>query len=92
MVYYRIILIFLNPSEIESISVLKDASASAIYGVRASNGVVIITTKGGSFNSKTTVNYNGYYGVQVPTNVLKMANSEQFVGYINQINEQTRCS
>ena len=80
---------FLNPSEIESVSVLKDASAAAIYGVRASNGVVMITTKGGSFNEKTTITYDGYYGVQVPTNVLKMANSEQFVDYINQINDQT---
>ena len=75
---------FLNPSEIESLSVLKDASASAIYGVRAANGVVLITTKGGRFNSKANITYDGYYGVQVPTNVLKMANTAQFVEYVNQ--------
>jgi len=80
---------FLNPSDIETVSVLKDASASAIYGVRAANGVVLITTKKGSLNSKSKITYTGYYGVQVPQNVLKMANAEQFVNYINQIDQQT---
>ncbi|SHF75678.1 TonB-linked outer membrane protein, SusC/RagA family [Mariniphaga anaerophila] len=75
---------FLNPSDIETLSVLKDASASAIYGVRAANGVVLITTKKGSLNSKSTITYEGYYGIQVPQNVLQMANSEQFVNYITQ--------
>lgn len=75
---------FVNPSEIETITILKDASASAIYGVRAANGVVIITTKGGEFNTKPTITYDGYYGVQVATNVLKMANAAQFVEYVNQ--------
>jgi len=75
---------FLNPSDIATLSVLKDASASAIYGVRAANGVVLITTKKGSLNSKTTITYEGYYGVQVPQNVMQMANAEQFVNYINQ--------
>ncbi|MFO7852308.1 MAG: SusC/RagA family TonB-linked outer membrane protein [Bacteroidota bacterium] len=75
---------FLNPSDIETLSILKDASAAAIYGVRAANGVVMITTKKGSLNTKSTVSYESYYGVQVPQNVLKMANSEQFVNYVNQ--------
>jgi TonB-linked SusC/RagA family outer membrane protein len=69
---------FLNPSDIASISVLKDASASAIYGVRAANGVVLIETKSGGYNKKTEISYDGYYGTQVAQNVLKMANSEQF--------------
>jgi len=69
---------FLNPSDIASISVLKDASAAAIYGVRAANGVVLIETKGGSYNQKTEISYDGYYGTQVAQNVLKMANAEQF--------------
>lgn len=72
---------FLNPSDIETLSVLKDASAASIYGVRAANGVVLITTKSGSYNQKTEVSYNGYYGVQVAQNVLKMANSEQYAKY-----------
>jgi TonB-linked SusC/RagA family outer membrane protein len=75
---------FLNPADIETLSVLKDASASAIYGVRAANGVVLITTKKGSLNKKTTITYDGYYGIQVPQNVMQMANAEQFVNYVNQ--------
>ncbi len=69
---------FLNPSDIASISVLKDASAAAIYGVRAANGVVLIETRSGGYNKKTDISYDGYYGMQVAQNVLKMANAEQF--------------
>lgn len=69
---------FLNPADIASISVLKDASAAAIYGVRAANGVVLIETKSGMLNQKSEVTYDGYYGYQVAQNVLKMANAEQF--------------
>jgi TonB-linked SusC/RagA family outer membrane protein len=72
---------FLNSSEIESVSILKDASASAIYGVRAANGVVLITTKGGRFNKKAEITFSTYYGMQTAQNVLKMANSEQFVTF-----------
>jgi TonB-dependent starch-binding outer membrane protein SusC len=72
---------FLNPGDIETMSILKDASAASIYGVRAANGVVLITTKGGSYNQKAQVTYNGYYGVQAPQNVLKMANAEQYSAY-----------
>lgn len=69
---------FLNTSDIASISVLKDASAAAIYGVRAANGVVLIETKTGKYNQKAQISYDGYYGVQVAQNVMKMANAEQF--------------
>ena len=69
---------FLDSKDIKSINVLKDASSAAIYGVRAANGVVIIETKGGRRNKKTTIEYDGYTGVQVAQNVLKMANTEQF--------------
>jgi TonB-dependent starch-binding outer membrane protein SusC len=75
---------FLNPSEIASVSVLKDASASAIYGVRAANGVVLIETRSGGYNKKTEITYSGYYGVQHAQNVLKMANAEQFVTMANE--------
>ncbi|WP_372949174.1 TonB-dependent receptor plug domain-containing protein [Mariniphaga sp.] len=71
---------FLNPSDIETLSVLKDASASAIYGVRAANGVVLITTKDGSLNTESVITYEGYIGMQVPQNMLQMANAQQFVG------------
>ncbi len=53
----------INPNDIETVTVLKDASATAIYGSRASNGVILITTKRGSY-SKTNVNLNSYYGWQ----------------------------
>ncbi|MFW6257199.1 MAG: SusC/RagA family TonB-linked outer membrane protein, partial [Prolixibacteraceae bacterium] len=69
---------FLNTQDIESITVLKDASAAAIYGVRAANGVVLIQTKTGQFNQDTEITYNGYFGYQVAQNILKMANAEQF--------------
>lgn len=70
---------FLNPNDIASISVLKDASASAIYGVRAANGVVLIETKSGNYDTKSEITYDGYYGTQIAQNVLQMANAAQFV-------------
>lgn len=73
----------LNQNDIESIQVLKDASASAIYGSRASNGVVIITTKKGKVG-RTNVNFNTYYGWSKPTNQRKFLNSEQYVTLLRQ--------
>jgi len=55
----------LNPQDVESMSVLKDAGAASIYGSRASNGVIVVTTKKGS-SSGIKVNYNGYFGTQNP--------------------------
>jgi len=69
---------FLNTSDIADITVLKDASASAIYGVRAANGVVLISTKKGTLNSKTQITYDGYIGFQTPVHMLKMANASQY--------------
>lgn len=69
---------FLNSEDIETISILKDASASAIYGVRAANGVVLIQTKSGKANQLPQITYSGYQGVQVAQNVVKLSNSEQF--------------
>ncbi|MBS2211375.1 TonB-dependent receptor [Carboxylicivirga mesophila] len=68
---------FLNMNDVESVSVLKDASAAAIYGVKAANGVILISTKAGR-KGMTEFEYDGYYGYQVAQNVLQMANSEQF--------------
>jgi len=53
-----------NPNDVASVSVLKDAVSAAIYGSRAANGVLLITTKGGKFNQKPSVTYNGNYGMQ----------------------------
>lgn len=68
----------LNPNDIESISVLKDAGSAAIYGISGSNGVIVITTKKGKAG-KTTLNYDAYYGDQVPLqgNVWHLATPEQ---------------
>src|SRR5690606_36858503 len=74
----------LNPNDIATINVLKDASAAAIYGVRAGNGVVLIETKSGAYNQEAEIVYDGYYGIHNPQNVLKMATTQQFVQYINE--------
>ncbi|SHK41071.1 TonB-linked outer membrane protein, SusC/RagA family [Epilithonimonas mollis] len=72
---------FLNPNDIQDFTILKDASASAIYGVLAANGVVVITTKGGSYNRKPKLTYDTYYGSQYANNVIKMANAEQYTNF-----------
>jgi TonB-linked SusC/RagA family outer membrane protein len=70
----------LSPQDIQSIDVLKDASATAIYGARGANGVVIITTKGGH-RGKSTISYNGYVGFQKVPNELSVMNPYDFVLY-----------
>jgi len=74
---------FLGPNDIESMSVLKDASASAIYGVRASNGVVIITTKRGK-NEQPRITYSGFGGVQKAINTVDMANGSEYIQLLNE--------
>ncbi len=66
----------INPSDIESIDVLKDASATAIYGSRGANGVVVITTKKGS-RGKNSVNFDSYIGVQSPIKTIPLINATQ---------------
>ncbi len=73
----------INPNDIESISILKDASATAIYGSRASNGVIIITTKKGKIfdpnaSSKLTVNYNGNVSLATPADLLEVFSGDEF--------------
>ena len=65
-------------------TILKDASSEAIYGIRAANGVVLITTKKGR-NAKAVVNYNGYVGSQVVTNEVKMASGPQYAQMVNEL-------
>ena len=67
----------INPSDIESIDILKDAAAAAIYGARGANGVVLITTKRGA-EQKTQVSFNAYYGVQEAWNLPEMLNAQEF--------------
>lgn len=71
----------INTNDIESIEILKDASASAIYGARASNGVVIITTKQGKAG-KTQIQFNALGGISSPSNHRKFLNAEQYVQLI----------
>ncbi|RQO67350.1 SusC/RagA family TonB-linked outer membrane protein [Pedobacter sp. KBW06] len=76
---------FLNPADIESISILKDASSLSIYGIRAANGVVLVTTTRGK-KGDAIINYNGSVGVQSVTNAVKMANGTEYATAINEIN------
>ena len=76
----------IDPEDIESITVLKDAAAAAIYGSRAANGVILITTKQGK-KGKAVIKYNGYYGTTVPTSLPKMVNNTiQFMNLMNEAN------
>lgn len=68
---------FLNPNDIESMQVLKDASSASIYGARAANGVVIINTKRGK-EGEFNVNLDAYFGVQKAAKQLRMLNAQQF--------------
>lgn len=70
----------ISPSDIESMEVLKDASATAIYGSRGANGVIIITTKQGK-EGKTQIDYNGYVGVQTIQNKLDLMNGAEYAEY-----------
>ena len=73
----------LNPNDIESMEILKDASATAIYGSRGANGVVLITTKRGK-SGKTTVSYDGYTGVQQVARKLDMMNATEWATMVNE--------
>lgn len=69
----------INPSDIKSIDILKDASATAIYGSRGANGVILVTTDKGSKGAKPRINYNGFHGIQTVFAKYPMMNGEQFV-------------
>jgi TonB-dependent SusC/RagA subfamily outer membrane receptor len=75
----------INPQDIESISVLKDAASSSIYGSRAPFGVILITTKSGK-EGKTTINYNNSFRYNTPIMLPKMQNSWEFVNYFDDAN------
>lgn len=78
----------INPGDIERIEILKDASATALYGSRGSNGVVLITTKRGK-SGKSSVTFDTYYGVQEVTKQLDMLNGEEFANYMNEFSEES---
>lgn len=74
----------LNPADIESINILKDASAAAIYGSRAANGVVLITTKRGKAG-KTQFNFGYQVGVSTPTHMVDMMNGQQYRDFFTEV-------
>lgn len=74
----------INPNDIESVEVLKDASASAIYGARAANGVVLITTKRGK-SGATRVTFDSYYGIQNVVKTLPTLNAAEFAQLENEV-------
>ena len=74
---------YLNPGDIESIDVLKDAASAAIYGARAANGVVLITTKSGE-KGKMNITYSGYQGIQNAANKLDLLNAPQYRELMNE--------
>ena len=81
----------LNPEMIESISVLKDASSSAIYGSRAANGVILVTTKKGNANNRLNIEYNYGVGVQTPTFLPELiTNSAEYMTLLNEAALNTR--
>lgn len=84
---------YLNQSDIESIEVLKDAASQAIYGARAANGVIIISTKKGK-EGRLSINYNGFYGTQAPAKKLELLNASEYAtirneAYSNSFNAAT---
>jgi TonB-linked SusC/RagA family outer membrane protein len=76
---------FLNPQDVASVEVLKDASSTAIYGNRGANGVIIITTKRGLTDTKASVTFNSYYGTQQIARKLPLANASQFAEMYNEL-------
>lgn len=72
----------INPNDIESLEILKDASSSAIYGSRGANGVVIITTKSGK-KGKNDLSVNSYFGIQTPERLVDMLDRDEFISFAN---------
>ncbi|MCM1490001.1 MAG: TonB-dependent receptor [Muribaculum sp.] len=76
----------IDPNEIESISVLKDASATAVFGVRGANGVILVTTKRGK-EGKAKINVSLNFSAQSPTKLIEMANSVEYANFYNYMNQ-----
>ncbi len=76
---------FVNPQDVQSVEVLKDASAAAIYGSRGANGVIIITTKSGKKMDKAVINVTSYYGTQQVTKKIDLLNAAEFAQLYNEL-------
>lgn len=75
---------YLNPADIESVDVLKDAASAAIYGSQAANGVVLITTKTGKAGTKAQITFDTFYGVQNVAKQAEMLNSQEYAAIMNE--------
>jgi len=75
---------YLNPTDIASIDILKDAASAAIYGARAANGVVLVTTKSGKLNTKANINYDFSYGWQNPWKKKAVLNATEYMVIMNE--------
>jgi len=72
----------INPADIESMEVLKDAASASIYGARAANGVILITTKSGNKEGRANITYDGYVGIQNVARKVELLNAEEYVQVI----------
>lgn len=77
----------IEPSDVESVSILKDATATAIYGIRGANGVVLITSRRGSSSKAPSISLTSQYGLQSPTRIPKVVNSFEYATLYNQANK-----
>lgn len=73
----------INPNDIESIDILKDAASAAVYGSRAANGVILVKTKGGKVG-KPVISYNGYFGVQNVSKYIDMVNAQDYMKLVSE--------
>ncbi len=74
----------INPNDIETINVLKDAATTAIYGVRGGNGVIVVTTKSGRKNQKTEYSFSSNYGIQQVMNTIGVLNASEYAAMLNE--------
>jgi len=74
----------INPADIETINVLKDAATTAIYGVKGGNGVIVVTTKSGRRNQKTEFSFSSNYGIQQVSNTIGTLNASEYGAIINE--------
>ena len=82
----------INPQDIQSISILKDAASAGIYGARAANGVILITTKRGKGHERPTLSYSASYGSQSLSNTTEMMDAATYAEFINMANENAGLS
>jgi len=83
---------FVSTDDVESIEVLKDASATAIYGSRGANGVILISTNSGDYNQEATFKVNSYYGIRELAHKIDKVNAQQYAELANEIHENIGAS